>query len=106
MPQTKKTARQKVSIVTIKRRQQIKEEIYMILQKEIFDLMNRQQEKEDSLIKRLNSIERVGVPPNTLEDIKMMVSQVRYTINKQTKVLEEMLRFFNVSKQLLEDKAE
>lgn len=86
---------------TITRQQKIKDEIYIILKKEAHQWFSFIDSRENTLSKRLNSIEANGIPDGVLEDIKRDISQLKYTIRQQTKAIENLLSFFNASKQLL-----
>lgn len=100
----KKPIVKKVTKATISRQQEIRREIYKILQEEAHDTLVAVRQREDNFTKRLISIENTGVPQGTLEEIKSMVSQTKYVVNKQTAAIEALLKMFKVSAELFADK--
>ena len=94
--QTKRVTRQ-----TLSRRQQIKEEIYSILKTEAHDWFSFIESRDNTLTKRLNSIEANGIPDGVLEEIKKNIHQLRFSLRRTTAAMESLLNFFNISKEFL-----
>lgn len=91
----------RVTKATISRQQKLKDEIYSILQKEAHNSFKFIESRENAVSKRLAAMEANGVPDGILEELKRDISALRYTMNKQTRAIENLLSFFNVSKELL-----
>ncbi len=85
---------------TVSRQNKLKDEIYTILKKEAHQWFSFIESRDNTLTKRLGAIEKAGVPDGVLEQIRMDISGLRYTINKQTKVIQSLLDFLNASKLL------
>lgn len=94
-------ALKKVTKATLLRQQKLKEEIYAILHKEAHEWFRIIESRENTVSKRLSSIEANGVPEGILEELKKDISSLRYVVNKQSKAIEDLLSFFNVSKDFL-----
>ncbi len=94
----------KITKATIKRRQYITDEISVILHKEAKTILTLFVEREASLISRLNAMELSGVPTNTLEEINRKISTIYYNQTKLIRANEQLLAFFNITKDLLSAK--
>lgn|SRR3990167_6007899 len=93
---TKKIKR--VGIKTISRQQQIRDEVYGILHKEVHNWFSFIDSREQTLQKRLNAIEANGIPDGILEELKRDISELKHIMRQTQKAMEELLRFFNVTK--------
>ena len=94
------------SLKTLNRRELIKQEIYGILHTEAhkwFELINS---REETAMKRLNSMEQSAMPYNAVEEIKSQISRLSYTISKNTRAIESLLGFFNATKGFLNEQEE
>lgn len=101
---TKNTNPKRITTATIKRKQYITDEIAVILHKEAHTILTAFIEREDSLTKRLNAMEREGVPTNTLDEIMKKISALHYNQVKLIKANEQLLSFFNITKDFLNSK--
>jgi hypothetical protein len=97
----KKSVPKKARKLAPSREQEIRQEIFVILHDEASKRFNAMAGREETLQKRLDSIERAGVPEGTLEEIKREISGLKYIVNKQTRAIESLLSFFNASKGFL-----
>lgn len=94
----------RITKATLNRREQIQDDIYKILIKEVkgvFDFINK---RDESLVNRLNDMEQNGVPKNTLEDINRKLSALEYNQRRLIKANESLLQFFNITKDFLTTK--
>ena len=87
--------------LTVSKDQKIREEVYTILNEAADRRFLSLAGREETLQKRLDSIERAGVPEGTLEELKRDISGLRYIVNKQTHAIGALLSFFNLSKDFL-----
>jgi len=79
----------------------IREDIYRILHKEAhnwFEIINT---AEENTKKRLNAIEHAAMPYYALEELKTEINKLQYSIGRNTKAIEDLLNFFNASKNFL-----
>lgn len=64
------------------------------LREEAHKMLNIFHGREDSLTKRLQSLETAAMPFHALEEIKTEIRRLSYNISKNTKSNDELLRFF------------
>lgn len=88
---------------SLMKQEQIRQEVYAILHKEAHNWFGMIRGIEDNSNKRLNAMEQSAMPYNALEEIKDEMRKMTYSISKNTKAIENLLNFFNVSKQFLND---
>ena len=86
---------------TLTRQQAIREEIYAILRDEAHTRFKSIDDRENSLQKRLSSIENAGISSGTLEKIEHDISGLKHSVRQQTKAIEELLTFFSITKTFL-----
>lgn len=64
------------------------------------DLRNQ---RVDTLMQRLASLEATGIPRDKFEQLEMLLGRLTYTIQKNTRTLEGILQFFQMSKRFVEE---
>ena len=52
---------------------------------------------------RLSSLEKEGMSFDRFDSIVQNISQLRYTVQQSRKAIEELLKFFNITKNLFKD---
>ena len=85
----------------------IREQVYLILAKESFEafrtVRNSSESTFNTLTERLNAVEQAGIPKNTLEELKGLISRISYKQHQQQRAIEGLLQFFNITKNFFEE---
>lgn len=83
------------------RQQKLRSELQTILREEASKAFREENIRTDSIYKRLMSLEKAGMEYSAYEGLLKEISSLRHVIRNQTSAIEGLLKFFNVSKALI-----
>ena len=85
------------------RTEKLRQEIFSIFQETAQQYFKMMESRDNTLQKRLNDIENMGIPENQIQEIKTLISGIRHKQNQMEKGFRELLSFFNITKEFFNE---